>query len=613
MEIINITAMPVVPVAEPLTVSLTSGHAMPSTARKSLGGSLPSCLIGSIHQVNQKMAEIDLSRQLLDSSLAIERFEMEKKALREQSHSGSEDRDTSQRKPQAPCGPESRSVKSSTIKRKTADKNLLAELYQCTQFDVSRPNELPNGVGFCDMVDNVVQSERSTLSGKSFCSQRELEKYLSSPSLRAIWLDSFWWIFHERFQPNREVQNKLFDRIAQHYASLLFHGSRSHYEEAVLKRLPSLLSKGLYTSFCCCFPQSWFNSHEFKSDVCNTMSLWIAGIYPCSQSYDSWDYSKLDPERFLREELMLHRRRWIKRRERSLLTSKTSSFQKTAQSKKVPGLQSTSAISNSEKDSVSKKTSEDTSVVQNTMKEPLGQTRVSRKATRQVIRISEARLYETLRPKESHPACKNPELTSSLFNIYGKSPLIVYFLLNYVTLRHSGQDVLITRKEKSKSIPESSLTYADVISMTLCNMEKRKDALRQLSLLYWSEWTYFDEYLRDLQDTFRRELKDVDHREAEKKKANHRFIQPSPLNEGLKKKSRGSIQRETAFLLRKEKAERERQELNYPCILLPSSSLDDLSSLEIESSSSMSDISDFSEGSQGTETLSDNCSPGSSS
>ena len=50
--------------------------------------------------------------------------------------------------------------------QKTADKNLLAELYQCTQFDISRPNELPNGVIFCDMVDNVVQSERSSLSGK---------------------------------------------------------------------------------------------------------------------------------------------------------------------------------------------------------------------------------------------------------------------------------------------------------------------------------------------------------------------------------------------------------------------------------------------------------------
>lgn len=37
---------------------------------------------------------------------------------------------------------------------------------------------------------------------KSFCSDRELEKFLSSPSPRAIWLDSFWWIFHERYQVN---------------------------------------------------------------------------------------------------------------------------------------------------------------------------------------------------------------------------------------------------------------------------------------------------------------------------------------------------------------------------------------------------------------------------
>ena len=32
------------------------------------------------------------------------------------------------------------------------------------------------------------------------------------------------------------------------------------------------------------------------------------GIYPCPQSYNSWDYSKLDPERFRREELMLQRK-----------------------------------------------------------------------------------------------------------------------------------------------------------------------------------------------------------------------------------------------------------------------------------------------------------------
>lgn len=43
---------------------------------------------------------------------------------------------------------------------------MLAELYQYPPFNDSRPNELPNGVDFCDMVDNVVQSERSPLTGK---------------------------------------------------------------------------------------------------------------------------------------------------------------------------------------------------------------------------------------------------------------------------------------------------------------------------------------------------------------------------------------------------------------------------------------------------------------
>ncbi|XP_044918306.1 protein FAM227A isoform X7 [Felis catus] len=275
---------------------------------------------------------------------AIERFELEKKALREQSHGDPGDRDKSHRKSQHICrGSESRNVKSFINKRKTANKNLLVELYQHPhKFNSAVPNRLPNGVNFCDMVGNVVRAERNRLSGKSFCSDRELEKFLSSPSPRAIWLDSFWWIFHERYQPNKEIQNKLFDRISQHYASLLLHESKSHYEEALLKRLPSLLSKALYTSFCCCFPQSWFNTHDFKSDICNTMSLWISGIYPCLQSYNSWDYSELDPERFRREELILQRKRLLKRREFPLSTSKSYAFQKSTQSKEAQGPKSLS-------------------------------------------------------------------------------------------------------------------------------------------------------------------------------------------------------------------------------------------------------------------------------
>ncbi|EQB77196.1 hypothetical protein CB1_000240022 [Camelus ferus] len=390
MDVINFTALPMVPVDEHLAVSLIAQNEMKDAVRKDPQDSPPSCLIGSIQQVNQTIAEIDLSPNPLVHSL------------------------------------------------KTADKNLLAELYRYPQFDSSRPNSLPNGVDFCDMVGNVIRAEKNTLSGK----------------------------------PKKDIQSELFDRIAQHYAFLLFHESRSHYEEALLKRLPSLLSKALYTSFCCCFPQSWFNTHKFKSDICNTMSLWISGIYPCPEGYNSWDYSNLDPERFRREELMWQRNRLLK--------------------------------------------------------------------------------------GKSYPVCRSPELTSNLFNIYGKSPLIVYFLYNYATLRQHGEDVLIIRREKTKTIPypfrhatESTLTYTEVISLSLSSMRKWRDKLRQLNQLHWREWNYFDKYLKELHHNFLREVKNLNQRAKDKKKANHMFLQPSPvIEESPEKKPRRSHQRKTEFLLR---------------------------------------------------------------
>nr|XP_020752122.1 protein FAM227A isoform X2 [Odocoileus virginianus texanus] len=501
---------------------------------------------------------------------------MEKKALkRERSRGGLADREKSEGKSQYICkGSEFRNVKSFVIKRKTADKNLLAELYQYPSFDDSRPNNLPNGVDFCDLVGNVILAEKNPLSGKYFCSGRELEKFLSSPSLRAIWLDSFWWIFHERYQPKKDIQSKLFDRIAQNYAFLLFCESRTHYEEALLKRLPSLLSKALYTSFCCCFPQSWFNTHEFKSDICNTMSLWISGIYPCPHSYNSWDYSKLDPERFRREELMLQRRR-LKGRGISFLTARKYSVWKATQNRRTCCHHSGDTNSTNERASSAQKNSV------YGPKEHTYHPLVLRRPTKQVRRISEARELENMLPKQSYPACKSPPLTPNLFNIYGKSPLIVYFLLNYSTLQHHGQDLLMVRRERTKIIPESTLTYAEVINLTLSNMKKRRENFQQLNWLHWSEWNYFDEYLKELQDNFLREMKNIDQRAKDKKKANHMFIQASTfLEDTPEKKSRRIHQRETEFMLRKGKEERDGEwKQNSTDSSFSPSSTDEVSSL----------------------------------
>uniref|UniRef100_A0A8C4MR08 Family with sequence similarity 227 member A n=1 Tax=Equus asinus asinus TaxID=83772 RepID=A0A8C4MR08_EQUAS len=244
MDVINVNALPMVPLDEHLAVSPVTRNVMKNAMRKTLEDNPPCILLFAL------IPNAPISFWFLK---AIERFELEKKALKEKSRSSPGDR-----------GKKTPFSYSSFLLQKTADKNLLAELYQYLQFNDSRPNELPNGVDFCDLVGNVIRAERNPCSGKSFCSDRELENFFSSPSPRAIWLDSFWWLFHERYQPNKEVQNKLFDRISQHYAALLFHEPKSHYEEAILK------------------------------------------------SYNSWDYSELDPERFRREELMLHRRTLIK-------------------------------------------------------------------------------------------------------------------------------------------------------------------------------------------------------------------------------------------------------------------------------------------------------------
>ncbi|KAF7460102.1 hypothetical protein GHT09_019854 [Marmota monax] len=399
MEVINVIALPMIPVDEKLVVSLSAQSARARAGRKDIQEHRPSCLIGSMLQVHQKIGNMDLEHSPMTDSL------------------------------------------------KTAEKNLLAELYQPPKFNDSGPNKLPNGVDFCDMVGNVIRAEKNTLSGKSFCSESELEKFLSSPSPRTLWLDSFWWMFHERYQPNKEVQNRLLDRIARHYAFLLFHQPRSHFVEALLKRLPSLLSKALYTSFCCCFPQSWFNTHEFKSDICDTINLWMTGTYPRPQGYKSWDYSELDPERFRRKELILQRKRLAKGRYFSFFTPK-----KTFQGRRSHRPQSSITASANDRVSAARLNSGENLRAQSATREHRP-TLVLRKATPLVKRISEARESANLLTKESHPACKKPEPSANLFNVYGKSPLIVYFIHRYLTLLHAGQDVLVVRRENTTVIP----------------------------------------------------------------------------------------------------------------------------------------------------------------
>ncbi|KAM4881123.1 protein FAM227A [Thomomys bottae] len=581
LEVINLTNFPMIPIDEHLTLSLRARQAMVDTLRQDLKDHPPSCLIGSMPQVNQNIGKVDPNPDAMTKSQflkVIEKDTSEKTVLKDKSHSSPADRAKRLKRELSCKSSELRNARSAIVKRKTADKNMLAELYQHPPFNAAKPNKLPNGVNFCDMVGNVVRSEKNPLSGKSYCLDRELEKFLSSPFPKAIWLDSFWWIFHERYQPDNEIQVKLFDRIARHYATILFHLPRSHYEEALLKKFPTILSKALYTSFCCCFPQSWFNTHEFKSEICNTMNLWIAGTYPCPQSYKMWDYSELDPEGFRREELLAQRKRQLKGRDISFSSWKRPSL-KSGQ-KKLPHSQF--YLTTDKTLSVKLNVEENCKLPGAAKGLPRSPTLLLRKPTRTVRRISEARQFANMF-KESCPARRSPEMTHSLYNLCGKSPLIMYFLLNYSTLDQRGQDVLITRRERTKfllypwplslspgsgekaskskgpALPgvlglsltieftDSTPTYANIINQTLNNMKKRKEKLYKLNKLHLEEWNYFDSYLQEQQDNFQRQVKEIDKIETDKKKANLMLIPPSPSQEVLDKKVKGKQQEMDVF------------------------------------------------------------------
>ncbi|KAM8979077.1 protein FAM227A-like isoform 2-T2 [Sarcophilus harrisii] len=209
-------------------------------------------------------------------------------------------------------------------------------------------------------------------------------------------------------QSNKATQRKLFDRVSENYAHLLLDLPSSGFKEVLLRIFPSLLSQALYTSFCACFPQSWFGSHEFKSFVCDTMHQWIGGTLPNPKSYMNWNYFELEPERFRREE-MLRGPEKVSGVARQRMTAKLSKA------------------------------------------EP--QYKRQRQASKKIKEITELRLLEKAAQNESHPACRGPEFSKNMFSITGKSPLIVHYLQQHHAYQQTGQDILMTRREVSKTIP----------------------------------------------------------------------------------------------------------------------------------------------------------------
>ncbi|XP_074127836.1 protein FAM227A isoform X2 [Sminthopsis crassicaudata] len=398
LETINLNAIPMVPLDDYLWVSSSERQKQHEEQKAHVNQNPPLCFVGSVSKLNKKIAQIDLKTRLHKTSihskiLVIEKLEAEEEMREHQRLWGDKEKTSRSKAKLHKLFPLTSSTPSVPYlgSKKRIQKDGLVELYQAPAYNEEMPNELPNRVNYLEMVGNVVRAQGyTTISGKS----------------------------------NKATQRRLFDRVSQNYAHLLMDLPNSGFKEALLRIFPVLLSQALYTSFCSCFPQSWFGNHEFKSFVCDTIHQWIGGTLPNPKSYMNWNYFELEPERFRREEM----------------------------------LRGPEKISGIARHRMAAKPSKS---------EP--QYKRQRQASKKVKEITEMRLLEKASQNESHPACRGPEFSKNMFSITGKSPLIVHYLQQHNAYQQTGEDILMTRREVSKTIPYPyCLLRYSVVSICPC-------------------------------------------------------------------------------------------------------------------------------------------------
>ncbi|XP_060633035.2 protein FAM227A isoform X2 [Anolis sagrei] len=486
-------------------------------------------VIGSISKVNKKIAHLELGLKRYDSSdVVIDDTALKKRALKrgvkkgkgvskitEKDQKGTQKLSSHSSETNSPISP-----RKIALKKVMVETDKLVELFEYPGYSHEETTPLPNGVELDDILEKVIRAQRKTSVAQTSWSLQMLRKFLSAPCIRAIVLDSFWWQFLQLYRPNKEIQGHLFERIAENYSRILLGCHKVSNREHILIFFPSILSQAVYTCFCYCFSRSWFNTPEFKAQLCDVFSEWFGGIRHAPGSYKKWNYSKLEPERSRRENLLSGKAQ-LRTGSAVSFTSDTFSralqFQKrgrspgksTKMTKRTPSGQK-NQHPKKEEDAFSKCVSSDYHLKEDEQKDSWIKQQSSQKTKK--LKIS-------LIPRESHPACPGPEFVWHRFNIGGRSPLIERFLEKRHALSKGGCEIFLPRREICKPIPESAQTYAEVVKEGFNMLCQRHKAFRRTYLKNRKEMRSFDKQFKANQELFRQEMQEeIKRRQAQKQK-----------------------------------------------------------------------------------------------
>lgn len=385
-------------------------------------------------------------------------------------------------------------------------KPMLVELHVYPGYEPDEVTPLPEPFQAKEILSMVLSAQLDLRKKPSF--KREFQSFMFAKTSEDILQDLFWWYFLEKYQPNRNIQEMLFNRIAHNYVKMLFTAPVTQYRDKFLKRFPNVMAQAVYCTFCTAFPTSYKQfGDEFKEELVQLIHEWIAGTKPVPRIWDKWNFKGLEPKDMRKDEQIKQDASKgslvslpveISEENVSNQTSLSSVGYKLSQ-KSLPLIVEEKATATSlsslaqgrdirRKSIAVKKGSHIGNVTNNeescdtvnrltvchANEEKESSASRSPSLNRLQAKVSSFTAFtgvhkanQAEKRRESCPVGRGPEFSRCVFDVYGHSPLVEQFLKMQKLSKDSGTSILMQRTEIKSLPPLSAPTYREVIRKSL--------------------------------------------------------------------------------------------------------------------------------------------------
>ncbi|XP_020608681.1 protein FAM227B-like, partial [Orbicella faveolata] len=383
-------------------------------------------------------------------------------------------------------------------------KPMLVELHVYPGYEPDEVTPLPKPFLARDILSTAIGAQQDLRKKVSF--KHEFQSFVFSKTSEDILQDLFWWYFLEKYQPSRNIQEMLFNRIAHNYVKMLFTAPVTEYRDKFLKRYPDLMAQAVYCTFCTAFPTSYKQfGDEFKENLIQIIHEWIAGTKPVPRIWDKWNFKALEPKDMRKDEQikqdaskgsLVSLPAELSEENLSKQSSLYSVGNKLSQKsipqiveEKVPNSSSFLAPQgrDTRRKSIATRKASHNSAVTNTEELRDNVDRLAPYNANEEKASATSTSLSRLQPKlssfsafagvqksnraekrrESCPVGRGPEFSRCVFDVYGHSPLVEQFLRMQKLSKDSGTSVLIQRTEIKSLPPLSAPTYRQVIRKSL--------------------------------------------------------------------------------------------------------------------------------------------------